>query len=72
MVDIMDIYRSLIINIVTVIKNPEILKLVPDHLETKQVCKYPVKKLPYLLRYVYDWCKTHQMCNKAILKNGGT
>ena len=72
MVDIMDIYRSLIINIVTVIKNPEILKLVPDHLETKQVCKYPVEKLPYLLRYVYDWCKTYQMCNKAILKNGGT
>ena len=52
MVDIMDIYRSLIISTVTVIKNPEILKLVPDHLETKQVCKYPVKKLPYLLRYV--------------------
>ena len=30
------------------------LKLVPDHLKTKQMCNYAVKKLPYLLRYFLD------------------
>ena len=34
MVDIMDIYRSLNINIETVMKNPEVIKLVPDHLKS--------------------------------------
>ena len=48
------------------------LKLVPDHLKTKQMCNYAVKKLPYLLRYFLDWYKTKKMCNRAILKNGGT
>ena len=33
-------------------KNPEMLKLVPYHLKTKQMCNYAVKKLPYLLKYV--------------------
>ena len=36
MVDIMDIYKSLNISIVTVMKNPEMLKFVPDHLKTKK------------------------------------
>ena len=40
------------INIRTVMKNPEMLKFVPDHLKTKKMCKYVVKKIPYLLRYV--------------------
>ena len=31
MVDSMDIYKSLNINIVTVLKNLEMLKFVPDH-----------------------------------------
>ena len=30
----MDIYRSLNINIETVMKNPEVIKLVPDHLKS--------------------------------------
>ena len=34
MVDIMDIYRSLNINIETVMKNPEVIKFVPDHLKS--------------------------------------
>ena len=38
----------------TVMKNPEMLKFVPDHLKTKKVCKHAVIKLPYLLRYVLD------------------
>ena len=37
MVDIMDIYKSLNISIATVIKNPEMLKFVPDHLKIKNV-----------------------------------
>ena len=35
MVDIIDIYKSLNISIVTVMKNPEMLQFVPDHLKTK-------------------------------------
>ena len=58
MVDNMDIYKSLNINIGTVMKNPEMLKFVPDHLKTKKMCKHAVKKLPYLLRYVPDQYKT--------------
>ena len=61
MVDIMDIYNSLNISIVTVMKTPEMLKFVPDHLKTKAMCKHAVKKLLYLLRYVPDQYKTHQM-----------
>ena len=40
--------------ILIVMKNPEMLKLVPDHLKTKQMCNYAVKKLPNLLRSVCD------------------
>ena len=29
-------------------RNPEMLKFVPDPLKTKRVCKHAVKKLPYL------------------------
>ena len=49
MVDGMGIYKSLNINIGTLMKNPEILKFVPDHLKTKKMSKHAVKKLPYLL-----------------------
>ena len=72
MVGIMDVYKSLNISTITVMKNPEMLKFVPNHLKTKKMCKHAVKKLPYLLRYVPDQYKTQQMCNKAILENGGT
>ena len=44
MVNGMDIYKSLNINIGTVMKNPEILKFVPDHLRIKRMCKLAVKK----------------------------
>ena len=29
-------------------KNPEMLKLVPDHLKTKKNCKHAVEKLPFV------------------------
>ena len=54
MFDSMRIDKSLNINIGTVMKNPEILKLVLDHLKTKQMCNYADSKLTYLLRYVPD------------------
>ena len=68
-----NICKSLnIISIETVMRNPEMLKFVPDHLKTEKVCKHAVKKLSFLVRYVPDQDKTQQMCDKAILENGGT
>ena len=42
------------ISIGTVMRNPEMLKLVPDHLKTKKICNHAVKKLPFVIRYVSD------------------
>ena len=39
-------------------KKPEMLKFVPDHIKTKEMCKHAVRKLPYLLRYVPERYKT--------------
>ena len=39
-------------------KNPGMVKFVSDHLRTKQICNYAVKKLSFVLRCVPDWCKT--------------
>ena len=61
----MEIYKYLSISIGTVMKNPEMLKFVPDHLKTKRYV------LTYLLRYVSNRYKTQQMCDKTILENGG-
>ena len=41
----MDIYQSVKSSIVTVMKNLEILKFVPDPFKTKKMCKHAVKKL---------------------------
>ena len=54
MVDGMDTYKTLNINIGTVMKISEMLKLIPDHLETKQMYNYAVKKLPYQISSVRD------------------
>ena len=37
-------YNSPKINIKTIMRNPEMLKFVPDYLETKKMCKHAVKK----------------------------
>ena len=58
MVDSMDICKSLNISIEIVIKNEEMLKFVPDHLKTKQMCKHSVKKFLYIPRCVPDQYKT--------------
>ena len=39
------------ISIGAIMKNPEMLRFVPDHLKTKKMCKYAVKKLLFILGY---------------------
>ena len=68
----MGVYKSVKINVGTVMENPKMLKFVPDHLKTKKICKHAVKKLSFLIRYGPDQYKTQQICDKTILKNGGT
>ena len=43
------------------------LKIAPDHLKTKKMCKHAVKKLLSVIRYIPDRYKTQEMCDKAIL-----
>ena len=43
MVDSMDIYKSLSIKIGTIMKTPEMLKFVPDHLTTKKCVSMQLK-----------------------------
>ena len=38
-----DIYKSVKISIEAVMRNPELLKFVLDHLKTKKMCKHAVK-----------------------------
>ena len=45
----MDIYKSLNISTGTVMRNPEMLKFVSDHLKTKQMCKHAVQHLPFVI-----------------------
>ena len=40
-------HKSSKISIGAAIKNPEMLKFVPDHLKTKQMCNYAVKKFVF-------------------------
>ena len=72
MVDVIDIYKSLNISIVTVITNREMLNFVPDHFKTESMCKCATKKWLYLFRYVPDQYKTQQVCDKVVLENGET
>ena len=63
-----DNYKSSKIIIRAIIKNPEILKFVPDYLKTKHMCNYAVKKITFHNKYVSNQCKIKKICNKAILK----
>ena len=45
MVNIMDIYKSLNVSVGTVMKNPEMLKFVPDHFKTIKMCMNAVKRI---------------------------
>ena len=46
----MVIFKSVKKHIGTVMKNPKMLKFVPDHLKTKKMCKHATKKLPVVVR----------------------
>ena len=48
MVDSMDIYKSLNINIGTVMKNP--VEFVTNHLKTNKMFKHAMKNLSYVLK----------------------
>ena len=65
-----DNYKTLKISIRAIIKNPEMLKLIPDYLKTKTMCKNKVTKLSFAIIYVPDQYKTQKMCEKVILDNG--
>ena len=48
------VYKSLKISIRSLIKNPKMLKFVPDHLKAKNMWTSPVTKLTFVTRYVPD------------------
>ena len=51
------------INIITgTVMNPKMLKFVPDHLKTKQMCDFAVTKLAFVIRYVPNWYKKMVDC----------
>ena len=54
----MCIHKPINTNIEAVMKNPEMLRFVPNRLRTKQMCNYAVKKLPFVIRYVPDRYKS--------------
>ena len=56
--------KSLNIDIERVMKNPEMLTFVLDHLKTKKMCNHALKKLHYLLRYVL----INIRLNKCVIK----
>ena len=60
----MDIYISVEIIVGIVMRNPKVLKFVPDHLKAKRMCKHAVKKLLFLIRYVSDQLRL----NKCVIK----
>ena len=63
-----DNYENLKINTGAIIKDPEILKFVPDYLKTNKMCKNAVKKLPFIIKYIPGHFKTKEMCDKVVLK----
>ena len=48
------------------------LKVIPDYLKTKKMCKNGVKKLPFVINYVPNQYKTQEICDKVILENDRT
>ena len=49
-----DNYKDFKISIEAILKNPEMLKLIPDHLKTKKMCKNTVKKSALEIMHVPD------------------
>ena len=53
-----DNYMSLKISIGAIMRNPEMLRFVPDYLKSKKMFKNDVKKLTFVIKYVPDQYKT--------------
>ena len=47
-------FKSPKISVGAITKNLEMLKLVPDDLKTKKICKHAIKKLTFVTRYLPD------------------
>ena len=62
--------KTLQISIEAIIKDPEMLEFVNDHLNTKKMCKHTVRMLPFLIKYLPDQYKTQRMSDKIILDEG--
>ena len=63
-----DNYETLKISFRAIIKNPEVLRFVPNHRNTKSMCKNTVKKLPFGIMYFPDLYKAQQMRDKVVLE----
>ena len=63
--------KTLKISVGTITKNLEMLTFIPDHLNTKKMCKNAVKKLPFVIKYVPDQYKSKEMYHKFFIVNGG-
>ena len=48
-------------------KNAELLKFIPNHIETKNMCNHAVKKLALVIRYVSDQKKTQCVVKLLII-----
>ena len=57
--------NTLKISIGAIIKDSEILRIVPDHLKTKKYVKKAVKKLLLVISHCPDRDKTQEMCDEA-------
>ena len=49
--------KYLEIHVGAIIKNPDVLRLVLDHLKTKKMFKHAIKKLLHVVKYVPDQYK---------------
>lgn len=58
--------KTLKISIEEIKQALEMLRTVPNHLKTKEMCKHAVKKLLFLIKYVIN---TQRMCDKVIIEN---
>ena len=64
-------YRSPKTDTLTIMKNPEMLKLVYFITKNRQLCvNKQLKKLLFVIRYAPDQYKIQQMCGKTISENG--
>ena len=62
-------YKTLKISMGTIIKHPESLRFVPDHLKTKKMYKNAVEKLPFVVRYLPYRYKIQEVSGKVIIEN---